>query len=73
MVQRNDSLEVNSDTHLDDYASSSGDNLVDADALNEELFIVCEKLIEKYKALKKKSFELNKENKDLVSKLDLAL
>ena len=42
-------------------------------ALNEELSIVCEKLLEKYKVLKKKSFRLNKENKDLVSKLDLVL
>ena len=73
MVQGNDSLEVNSKTHLDDCASSSGDDLVYADALNEELFIVCEKLLEKYKVLKKKYFGLNKENKDLVSKLDLAL
>ena len=59
-------------TQLDDYASSSGDNYVDADALNEELSIVCEKLLEKYKTLKKKSFGLNKENKDLISKHDLA-
>ena len=49
---RNDSLEVNSDTQLDD--SSSCDEYIDADALNEELFIVCEKLLEKYKLLKKK-------------------
>ena len=69
----NDSLEVNSESQLDDCASSSDDDYVDADTLNEELSIVCEKLLEKYKALKKKSFKLNKENKDLVSKLDLAL
>ena len=47
MVQGNDSLEVNSETQLDDCASSSDDDLVDADALNEELSIVCEKLLEK--------------------------
>ena len=41
--------------------------------MNQELFIVCENLLEKYKTLKKKSFRLNKENKDLCSKLDLAL
>ena len=64
-------VEVNSDTQLDD--SSSSDDYVDPDALNEELFIVCEKLLEKYKALKKKRFGLNKENKDLCSKLDLVL
>ena len=32
MVQGNDSLEVNSETHLDDSASSSGDDYVDVDA-----------------------------------------
>ena len=72
MVQGNDSLEVHSETQLDYYASSSGDDIIDADALNEELSIVYEKLLEKYKALKKKSFRLNKENKDLFSKLELA-
>jgi len=58
MVQENDSLEVNSDTQLNDSASSSCNDYVDADALNEELSIVCEKLLEKYKVLKKKSFGL---------------
>ena len=48
MVQGNDSLEVNSETQLDDSASSSGDDYVDADALNEELSLVCENLLEKY-------------------------
>ena len=48
MVQGNDSLEVNSDTQLDDSASSSGDGYMDADTLNEELSIVCENLLEKY-------------------------
>jgi len=48
MVQGNDSLEVNSDTQLDnDDASSSCDDYMDANALNEELSIVCEKLLEK--------------------------
>ena len=55
IVQGNDSLEVNSETHLDDNASSSSDDYVDADALNEELSIVCEKLLEKYQVLKKKA------------------
>ena len=73
MVQGNDSLEVYSESQLDDSASSSGDDHIDADALNEELSIVCEKLLEKYNVLKKKSFELNKENKNLISKLDLIL
>ena len=75
MVQGNDSLEVHSESHLDsDYdASSSCDDIVDPHALNEELSIVCEKLLEKYNLLKKKSFGLNKENKDLCSKLDLVL
>ena len=54
MVQGNDSLEVNLETQLDDSASSSGDDHMDADALNEELSIVCENLLEKYQILKKK-------------------
>ena len=45
MMQGNDSLEVNSDTQLDD-ASSSCDDYMDADALNEELSIVCENILE---------------------------
>ena len=73
MVQGNDSLEVNSDTQLDDSASSSCNDYVDADTLNEELSIVCEKLLEKYKVLKKKNFELKEENKNLSSKLDIVL
>jgi len=54
MVQGNDSLEVNSDTQLDDSASSSGDDYMDVDALNEELSIVCKNLLEKYELLTKK-------------------
>ena len=45
MVQGNDSLEVSSDTQLDDSASSFCDDYMDADALNEELSIVCENLL----------------------------
>ena len=57
MVQGNDSLEVNSETQLDDDdASSSSNDYVDPNVLNEELSIVCEKLLEKYNLLKKKSF-----------------
>ena len=73
MVQGNDSHEVNSDTHLDDCTSSSGDDYVDADALNEELSLVCENLLEKYQVLKKKSLKLKEENKSLSSKPDLIL
>ena len=75
MVQGNDSLEVHSEPHLDcdDDASSSCDDHIDAHALNEELSIVCEKLIEKYKILKKKSLEIEKENKSLHSRLDCVL
>jgi len=56
MVQGNNFLEVNSKTQLDDCASSFVYDHVDADALNEELSIVCEKLLKKYKALKNKNF-----------------
>ena len=72
MVQGNDSLEVNSKTQLDDSASSFSDDYVDADALNEELSIVCENLLQKYQLLKKKRFKLKEENKDLFSKHDFA-
>ena len=59
MVQGNDSLEVHSE-QLDDCASSSNDNHdnMDVYALNEELSIICENLLEKYQVLKKKSFKL---------------
>ena len=58
MVQENDSLEVNSDTQLDDDdASSSYDDYMDANALNEELSIVYENLLEKYQVLKKKALK----------------
>ena len=74
MVQGNDSLEIYSESQLDsDDASSSCDENIDANALNEELSIVCEKLLEKYNLLKRKSFELKDENKDLCSRLDLVL
>jgi len=75
MVQGNDSLEVTSDSHLDDCASSSNyhDSSMDAHALNEELSMFCEKLLSKYKALKNKSFEVKKKNETLFSKLDLVL
>ena len=73
-VQGNYSLEVYSDTQLDSASSSfdSHDDM-DAYALNEELSIVCENLLEKYKVLKKKTFALNKENENLSSKLKLIL
>ena len=50
MVQGNDALEVHSKTQLDNCASSSNDDhdSIDVDALNEELFIICENLLEKY-------------------------
>jgi len=74
MVQGNDSLEVQSETLLDsDDCSSSSNDHIDPHALNEELSIVCEKLIEKYKVLKKKSLEIEKENKNLHSRLDCVL
>ena len=73
MVPGNDSLEVNLKTQLDDSASSSGDDYVDVDALNEELSIVCKNVLQKYQLLKKKTLKMKEKNKDLFSKLDLAL
>ena len=73
MVQGNDSLEVHSETHLDDNddCASSSNDYVDPHALNEELSLVCEKLIEKYNILKKKSLGINNENKNLIARLML--
>ena len=50
MVQGIDSLEVHSDTHIDDSASSSNDDhdSMDAHALNEKLSLFCENLLNKY-------------------------
>ena len=47
--------------------------LIDAHALNEELSIVCEKLLEKYNLLKKKTCAINKEKENLSSKLNMVL
>ena len=73
MVQGNDSLEVNSDTQLDDCASFSNDHAMDAHVINEELSLFCENLLSKYKALKSKSSDLKRENKNLFFKPDLVL
>ena len=74
MVQGKDSLEVTSDTHLDDYSSSFNDyDSMDAHALNEELSMLCENLLSKYEVLKNKSFDLKKKNELLFLKLDLVL
>ena len=45
---------------------------MDAHALNEELSIVCENLLSKYKFLKK-NLELKEENKNLFSKVEIVL
>ena len=70
MVQGIDSLEVYSDTQLDDSANSSVYDNMNADAINEELLLFCENVFEKYKLFKKKSLE---ENKNLFSKLKMVL
>ena len=74
MVQGNDTLEVLSESQLDsDDCASSSNDYVDPHALNEELSIVCEKLIEKYNVLKKKSLSINNDNKNLIARLDVVL
>ena len=75
MVQGNDSLEVNLESHLDDCASyfDDHDSSMDAQALNEELFMFCENLLKKYKVLKNKSFESRKESENLFLKLNMIL
>ena len=73
MVQGNDSLKVTSDTQLDDSASFSCIDNMDAHALNEKLSIFWENLLSKYKVLKIKSVDSNEENKNLLSKLNMIL
>ena len=65
MVQGNDSLEVISDSHLDDCASTSNDDndSMNAHMVNEELFKFCNNLLVKYKLLKNKSLDLKKKIK----------
>ena len=64
MVQGIDSLDVKSDTHLDDYYNSSiYDNAMNGHALNKKLLMFCENLLSKYKVLKNKSFDLKKKIK----------
>ena len=74
IVQGIDSLEIISDTQLDDCASSSyDDNAMDTHALNEELSLFYENLLSKFKSLKSKIFDLKEENKNLFSKLNMVL
>jgi len=70
MVQGNDSFEVTSECHLDDCTSSSDDHdsSMDAHILNKELSIFCENLLSKYKVLKSKNFDLQKEKLKVVFK-----
>ena len=46
---------------------------MDARALNEEFSKFCENLLSKYKALKSKSVNLKRENKNFLSKLNMVL
>ena len=50
IVQGNDSLEITLKTHLDDCACSfdDHDSSMDAHALNEELSMFCEDILDKY-------------------------
>ena len=69
---RDDSLEIYSDTQLDDSSRSSCNEYMNTHPVNNELAIGCEKLL-KDNLLKKKSFALKEENENLSSKLDLIL
>ena len=70
---RNDSLEVNSETQLDDCASSSGDDHMDVNALNEELSMICEQIISKFEVLNNRSSKLKEENENLFSTLNIVI
>ena len=70
MVQGNDSLEVHSDTQLDDSSSSYCYSCLEAQTLNMELATKFEIFLEKHKLLKKDNLVLKEENKNLSSRLE---
>ena len=73
IVQENDSLEVQSKTQLNANSSSYCNECMEAQAINNELAKRCEKLLEKYKLLKKDNIGLKEENKNLSSTLENVL
>jgi len=73
MVQGNDSLEVYSDSQLDDSSSSYCYGCLEVQTLNMELAKKLEIFLKKHDLLKKNNFELKEEIKDLCSSFELIL
>ena len=67
MVQGKNSLEVQSESQLDDCSSSYCYGCLEVQNLNVELATKLEIFLEKHDSLKKKHFELKEEMKDLCS------
>ena len=73
MVQGKDSLEVHSDSQLEDSSSSYCHGCFEVQNLNVELASKLEKFVEKHNLLKEKHFDLQKEMKDLCSTFETIL
>ena len=73
MVKGNNSLEVQSDTQLDDCSSSYCDGCLEAQTLNMELATKLENFLEKHKLLKEDNLVLKNKLKDLCSNFELTL
>ena len=73
MVQGNDSLEVQSESLLDDCSSSYCYGGLEVQTLNVELATKLEKFLKKHELLNKKNFVLKEEMKDLCSSFELTL
>jgi len=73
MVQGKDSLEVNSDSQLDDSSSSFCHGCFEVQNLNVKLASKLENFVEKHNSLKKMHFELKEEKTDLCSTFETIL
>ena len=73
MVQGKNSLEVQSDSQLDNSSSSYCYGCFEVQNLNVELASKLEKFVEKHNLLKEKHFDLQKEMKDLCSTFETVL
>ena len=72
-VQGKDSLEVLSESYLDDSSNSYCYGCLEVQNLNVELATKLEKFLEKHELLKKKNFDLKEEMKDLCSTFESVL
>ena len=73
MVQGKNSLEVQSDSHIDDSSSSYCHGCFEVQTLNMELAQKLENLLEKHDLLKEDNLVLKNELKDLCSNFELVL